>query len=215
MTDICKRVQPSIIAAFEAEPPSSPVQPDAGKQRLLAVSLLYTENTDSERPEPLLTVREVAHFLGLCTETVYRQCASGSLRHTKVAWAIRIARSDLEEFIDSRSLPVAAVASRRLLPSSREHDLAAPDLSALQTAVEVEIPTCAAVPGCTRTRSEVRNAAQPGKPESEVVVADETGQLVRRPPGAEERIEAAGVPGGVQGGGERRTSGNAPRIDPA
>jgi hypothetical protein len=34
---------------------------------------------------------------------VYRQCANGSLRHARVAWAIRIARSDLEAFIEAGS----------------------------------------------------------------------------------------------------------------
>jgi hypothetical protein len=60
-TDICKPVQPSINAAFEAEPPSSPVQPDASKWKVLAVSLLYTEVVRRETPPPaLLSVREVA-----------------------------------------------------------------------------------------------------------------------------------------------------------
>jgi excisionase family DNA binding protein len=101
------------------------VQPDAGKRTVLAVSLLYTENTGSDRPEPLLTVRQVAELLGLCKTTVYRQCANGTLRHTRVAWAIRIARSDFEEFIESGTYPVARAQSQRLSPSLPEDDVEA------------------------------------------------------------------------------------------
>jgi excisionase family DNA binding protein len=99
------------------------VRPDAGKQRFLAVSLLYTENTNGECREPLLTVRQVAHILGLCTETVYRQCANGSLRHARVAWAIRIARSDLEAFIEAGSSGVAGADSLRLPPAPPQDEI--------------------------------------------------------------------------------------------
>jgi excisionase family DNA binding protein len=92
-------VQPSVTAAFDATRESKLVQSDAGKQGLLAVSLLYTECTVGELPEPLLTVREAAGLLGLAPGTVYGYCASGKLRHTRVAWAVRIARPDLEAFI--------------------------------------------------------------------------------------------------------------------
>jgi excisionase family DNA binding protein len=64
------------------------------------------ESTDGERREPLLSVRQAAALLGLCTATVYEHCAKGSLRHAKVASAIRIASSALQEFIQIRSLPL-------------------------------------------------------------------------------------------------------------
>ncbi len=49
---------------------------------------------------------------------VYGYCASGRLRHTRVVWAIRVARSDLEAFIEKGSAGgVATSASRLLLPA--------------------------------------------------------------------------------------------------
>jgi excisionase family DNA binding protein len=96
-------MQPSIKTTFEAEPPSSPVQPDASKWKLLAVSLLYTERTGGECGEPLLTVRRVAQLLGVSTTAVYARCANGMLRHIRVGSAIRIGLADLEEFVAERS----------------------------------------------------------------------------------------------------------------
>lgn len=83
--------------------PSSPVQLDAGKWKLLAVSLLYTERTDGEYGEPLLTVRRVAELLGVSTAAVYARCANGTLRHIRVGSAIRVAFIDLEEFVEEHS----------------------------------------------------------------------------------------------------------------
>jgi excisionase family DNA binding protein len=92
-------VQPSINTAFEAEPPSSRVQPDAGKQRLLAVSLLYTERIDGERPQRPLTAREVAQALGICVELVRELCHRGVLEHFRVGNAFRVSRAELAHFI--------------------------------------------------------------------------------------------------------------------
>jgi excisionase family DNA binding protein len=39
----------------------------------------------------LLTVREVAARLGVCTSTVYKLCAEGKLAHIRLSNAIRIA----------------------------------------------------------------------------------------------------------------------------
>jgi excisionase family DNA binding protein len=40
--------------------------------------------------ERLLTVREVAARLGVCTSTVYKLCAEAKLAHVRVSNAIRI-----------------------------------------------------------------------------------------------------------------------------
>jgi excisionase family DNA binding protein len=80
-------------------------QPDAGKSKFLGASLVYMERTDGERREPLLSVRQAAVLLGLCTATVYEHCARGNLRHVRVASAIRIASAALEEFVELRSAP--------------------------------------------------------------------------------------------------------------
>jgi excisionase family DNA binding protein len=50
----------------------------------------------------LLTVREVAVRLGVCTSTVYKLCAEGKLAHVRLANAIRIAREALGAYLVSR-----------------------------------------------------------------------------------------------------------------
>jgi excisionase family DNA binding protein len=51
---------------------------------------------------PLLSVRQVAERLGVCTATVYALCARGALPHVRVLNAIRLAPVDLEEFVEAR-----------------------------------------------------------------------------------------------------------------
>ena len=40
--------------------------------------------------QPLLSVRQVAALLGICTATVYRMCEHGELPHFRVRNAIRV-----------------------------------------------------------------------------------------------------------------------------
>ena len=49
----------------------------------------------------LLTVREVAERLAVCTATVYALCERGEIRHLRVSNAIRVHPDDLEAFIAS------------------------------------------------------------------------------------------------------------------
>lgn len=51
----------------------------------------------------LLSVREAAQQLGLCTATIYGLCADGALPHIRILNAIRIAPVDLMAFIAARS----------------------------------------------------------------------------------------------------------------
>jgi excisionase family DNA binding protein len=51
---------------------------------------------------PLLSVRQVAAQLGVCTATVYALCARGALPHVRVLNAIRVGQGDLEEFVEGR-----------------------------------------------------------------------------------------------------------------
>jgi len=54
----------------------------------------------------LLTVREVAERLAVCTATVYALVERGEIRHLRVSKAIRIHPDDLEAFIaGSRGQP--------------------------------------------------------------------------------------------------------------
>jgi len=51
---------------------------------------------------PLLSVRQVAARLGVCTATVYALCARGALSCVRVLNAIRVAPGDLEAFVEGR-----------------------------------------------------------------------------------------------------------------
>ncbi len=48
----------------------------------------------------VLGVREVAEMLGVCTATVYKLCERGELGHLRVSNAIRIAREDLDAYLE-------------------------------------------------------------------------------------------------------------------
>jgi excisionase family DNA binding protein len=50
----------------------------------------------------LLTVRDVAAQLGVCTATVYRLVGEGQLPHVRVLNAIRVAPGDLAAFIEAQ-----------------------------------------------------------------------------------------------------------------
>jgi excisionase family DNA binding protein len=52
--------------------------------------------------EALLSVRDVAARLGVCTATVYRLAGDGQLAHVRVLNAIRVAPRDLEAFIEAQ-----------------------------------------------------------------------------------------------------------------
>jgi excisionase family DNA binding protein len=49
--------------------------------------------------ERLLTVREVAERLSVCTATVYRLCERGELPHVRVSNAIRVRPADVDAFL--------------------------------------------------------------------------------------------------------------------
>jgi excisionase family DNA binding protein len=50
----------------------------------------------------LMSVREAAEHLGLCTATVYGLCADRTMPHVRILNTIRIAPKDLEVFIAAR-----------------------------------------------------------------------------------------------------------------
>ena len=50
----------------------------------------------------LLSVRDVAARLGVCTATVYRLASEGQLAHVRVLNAIRVAPGDLAAFIEAQ-----------------------------------------------------------------------------------------------------------------
>jgi excisionase family DNA binding protein len=75
--------------------------------------------------EALLAVREVAARLGVSTATVYALCERGDLKHVRVLNAIRIAESDLAEFVEANTTrahapakPPAIRSATRQVPAS-------------------------------------------------------------------------------------------------
>jgi excisionase family DNA binding protein len=53
--------------------------------------------------EQLVTVRQVAQFLGVCTATVYKWAAEGVLPHVRIVNVIRIRPEELARFVAERS----------------------------------------------------------------------------------------------------------------
>jgi excisionase family DNA binding protein len=48
---------------------------------------------------PLLTVKQVAEVLGVCTATVYTLCDEGALAHIRVRNSIRVSEAALAAFV--------------------------------------------------------------------------------------------------------------------
>jgi excisionase family DNA binding protein len=62
-----------------------------------------TENSRSSQAGELLTIAEVADYLKLSRRTAWRWCKSGQLPAFKVGHQWRVAKSDLEDFIQQRT----------------------------------------------------------------------------------------------------------------
>ncbi len=52
-----------------------------------------------QRPQPPLTIDDVAFALGVCTRTVHRLIASGRLRKLPLQRAVRVSLNDLKQFL--------------------------------------------------------------------------------------------------------------------
>ena len=79
---------------------SSDSQREGRFRRDFAAGLLLENGRDDDR---LLSVREVALLLGLCTATIYGLCADGALAHVRILNTIRFHRADVRSFIVSRT----------------------------------------------------------------------------------------------------------------
>jgi len=67
----------------------------------------------------LLTVKEVAEHLGVCTATVYRLCELGELPHVRIVDSIRIRPADLEAFAVSGRVTAARGGTSRIPKAQR------------------------------------------------------------------------------------------------
>ena len=79
-----------------------PSQRFGGFSRNFAANLLPEFSGGVER---LLTVRQVAELLGVCTATVYKWAADGVLPHVRIVNVIRVRAEDLTRFLAGQPLP--------------------------------------------------------------------------------------------------------------
>lgn len=59
-------------------------------------------NNAAKPPLPLLTVEDVAKFIGSSTKTVRRLIETGDLPHVRIGRLVRIHPMDLERFVQAR-----------------------------------------------------------------------------------------------------------------
>ena len=81
---------------------SAPLPAVQGSQRFVTIHRDFATNL-LPAIEQILTVRQVAQFLGVCTATVYKWAAEGVLPHVRIVNVIRIRPEDLTRFVDEKS----------------------------------------------------------------------------------------------------------------
>ncbi len=87
-------------------PGRPPVAPEHGRSRSAPKRTAFVTRLLPEpaagagsEPEQLLTVQQVAEFLGVCRATVYRLCTEGRLPHTRVLNSIRFRPPDIRRWL--------------------------------------------------------------------------------------------------------------------
>jgi excisionase family DNA binding protein len=100
------------ISPFHEPAESSGLQENADFWRSFAATVLPGSEDGSGT---FLTVCEVAKRLGISRSSVYALCARGELHHARVLNCIRVAQSDLVDFLKSRRVdrPTDRPADRR------------------------------------------------------------------------------------------------------
>ena len=83
-------------------PQIAPVGSSVAARLLLTPVTPSTEQAEPALPERLLTVKEVAKRLRVCTATVYAHVSAGTLPCVRIGGMIRITRGDLERLLDGR-----------------------------------------------------------------------------------------------------------------
>ena len=101
-SNTCKDVQACANTGSVSDEKSKNVQIHASLSKDFAGSLLDASLPESEvrpRTQPLLSVRQAAALLGVCTATVYRMCELGELPHFRVRNAIRVPVATLRAYL--------------------------------------------------------------------------------------------------------------------
>ena len=88
LADFRKRFGSPVVPAGRGERAEQPTVP----------SLHLVQSTRN----PLLTAKEVADVLRVCSATVHKLCDSGALPHVRVLNAVRVEAADLEKFMAGR-----------------------------------------------------------------------------------------------------------------
>jgi excisionase family DNA binding protein len=78
------------------------VGPRGSDSRILVPILAPENRTNWGAGERLLSVKEVAGYLGVTTATVYGLCGEGRLAHVRILNVIRVAPGDLDAFLTTR-----------------------------------------------------------------------------------------------------------------
>ena len=101
-SNLCKDVQACANTGSVSDEKSKNVQIHASLSKDFAGSLLDGLATGDDALRSvgkLLTVRQVAALLGVCTATVYRMCEHGELPHFRVRNAIRLPVATLNAYL--------------------------------------------------------------------------------------------------------------------
>src|SRR3954470_15404538 len=99
---------PSQALAITGQRTSSSVQPSqriAGFSRNFAANLLPDFSGGVEQ---LITVRQVAKLVGVCSATVYKWAALGVLPHVRIVNVIRVRREDLNRLLSGQVVTLPA-----------------------------------------------------------------------------------------------------------
>jgi excisionase family DNA binding protein len=112
-SNTCKDVQARANTGSVSDEKSKNVQIHASLSKNFAGSLLdgmSADGDDGRSDRSLLSVRQVAKLLGVCSATVYALCGQRKLPHFRVLNAIRIDPRDLKKFlvrVRRRGLPAS------------------------------------------------------------------------------------------------------------
>ena len=99
VADSSKPLEVQRVARSDLSRASPEIAPNSQSFGAIVVQAERAGGSESDLTGHYLTVREVAARLRLSTATVYRLCESGGLEHLRVSNAIRVAESDLREFV--------------------------------------------------------------------------------------------------------------------
>jgi excisionase family DNA binding protein len=67
-----------------------------------------------DAPDPILTVDQLAEYLGIRKQRIYEAVSRGTIPYFKVGKSLRFKKSSVDKWIESKSVPVASPRFRPL-----------------------------------------------------------------------------------------------------